>query len=67
MIREILIMLGLRLRFGIFIMKEEFFDKRIKNPTSKWREVSSNVRIHSNDIIVDVLKEVAEAHYSFYN
>ena len=47
--------------------KEEFFDKRIKNPTSKWREVSSNVRIHSNDIIVDVLKEVAEAHNAFYN
>jgi ADP-ribose pyrophosphatase len=47
--------------------KDEYFDKRIKNALSKWREVSSNVRIHSNDIIVDVLKEVAEKHNAFYN
>ena len=47
--------------------KEDFFDKRIKNAPSKWREVSSNVRIISNEIISDVLKEIAELHNGFYN
>ena len=47
--------------------KDEFFDLRIKNVHSKWKEVTSNVRIHSNDIIVDVLKEVAVTHNAFYN
>lgn len=47
--------------------KEDYFDKRIKNAASKWREVSSNVRINSNEIVSDVLKEVAELHNGFYN
>jgi hypothetical protein len=47
--------------------KEEFFDKKIKNPVSKWREVSSNVRINSNEIIADVLKEISDIHNAFYN
>ena len=46
--------------------KEDFFDKRIKNAPSKWREVSSNVK-NSNEIISDVLKEIAEMHDGFYN
>jgi hypothetical protein len=47
--------------------KEDYFDKRIKNPASKWREVSSNVRINSNEIIADVLKEISEIHNAFYS
>ena len=48
--------------------KDDYIDKRIKNEAaSKWREVSSNVRINSNEIISDVLKEVAELHNAFYN
>ena len=47
--------------------KDDFIDKRIKNAASKWREVSSNVRINSNEIVSDVLKEVAELHNGFYN
>ena len=47
--------------------KENVFDKKIKNPAGKWREVSSNVRINSNVIIADVLKEISEVHNAFYN
>ena len=47
--------------------KEDYFDTKIKNPASKWREVSSNVRINSNEIISDALKEISEIHNGFYN
>jgi hypothetical protein len=47
--------------------KEDFLDTKLKNPGSKWREVSSNVRISSNEIIADVLKEISEIHHGFYN
>ena len=47
--------------------KEDYFDKRIKNPASKWREVSSDVRISSNEIIGDALKEITEIHNAFYS
>ncbi|CAF0859038.1 unnamed protein product [Brachionus calyciflorus] len=47
--------------------KDDFFDKRIKNAASKWREVSSNVRINSNEIIGDALKEISEIHNAFFN
>lgn len=47
--------------------KEDVFEKKIKNPESKWREVSSNARINSNEIIADALKEIAEIHNGFYS
>jgi ADP-ribose pyrophosphatase len=47
--------------------KEDVFEKKIKNPESKWREVSSNVRINSNEIIADALKEIADLHNGFYS
>jgi hypothetical protein len=47
--------------------KEDIFEKKIKNPESKWREVSSNVRVNSNEIIADALKEITEIHNGFYN
>ena len=47
--------------------KEDFFDTKIKNPASKWREVSSSVRTSSNEIIADALKEISEIHNAFYN
>jgi hypothetical protein len=47
--------------------KDDFFDKRIKNPGNKWRELSSNVRINTNEIIGDVLKEMSEIHNAFYS
>ena len=47
--------------------KDNVFDKKISNPASKWREVSSNVRINSNSIVADVLKEISEVHNAFYN
>lgn len=47
--------------------KDDVFEKKIKSPESKWREVSSNVRINSNDIIADALKEIAEIHNGFYS
>ena len=47
--------------------KEDIFEKKIKHPESKWREVSSNVRINSNEIIADALKEIAEIHNGFYS
>lgn len=47
--------------------KEDVFEKKIKNPESKWREVSSNVRINSNEIIADALKEIADIHNGFYS
>jgi hypothetical protein len=47
--------------------KDDYFDTKIKNPGSKWREVSSNVRIHSNEIIGDSLKEITEIHNAFYS
>ena len=47
--------------------REDFFDEKISNPQSKWREVSSNVRINTNEIISDALKEVAELHNGFFS
>ncbi len=47
--------------------KQDFFDSKIKNPESKWREVSSNIRIASNEIISDALKEISEIHNGFYS
>lgn len=47
--------------------KDDIFEKKIKNPESKWREVSSNVRINSNEIVADALKEIAEIHNAFYS
>lgn len=47
--------------------KDDEFEKKIKSPESKWREVSSNVRINSNEIIADALKEIAEIHNGFYS
>jgi hypothetical protein len=45
--------------------KDNIFDKKIKNVTGKWREVSSNVRV--DYIVADVLKEISEVHNAFYN
>jgi hypothetical protein len=47
--------------------KDNIFDKKIRNPASKWREISSNVRVNSNAIVADVLKEISEVHNAFYN
>jgi hypothetical protein len=47
--------------------KEDYFDKRIINPGNKWREVCSNVRINTNEIIGDVLKEISELQNAFYS
>ena len=47
--------------------KEESFDVKIKNSMSKWREVTLNVRINSNEIVADALKEVSEIHNAFYH
>ena len=47
--------------------KEECFDDKIKHHASKWREVTSNMRINSNEIVTDVLKEVSEIHNAFYH
>jgi hypothetical protein len=47
--------------------KEDYFDKRITNPGNKWREVCSNVRINTNEIIGDVLKEISEIQNAFYS
>jgi len=47
--------------------KDDFLDNKIHNQSSKWREVSPNIRINSNEIINDVLKDIAETHNAFYN
>lgn len=47
--------------------EHDYFNEKIKHPESKWREVSSNVRIVSNEIISDALKEIAEMHNAFYS
>jgi len=47
--------------------QQDYFNEKIKNPESKWREVSSNVRIVSKEIISDALKEIAEMHNAFYS
>lgn len=47
--------------------REDSFNRRIKNPGNKWREVSSNVRISTNEVIGDVLKEITEIHNAFYS
>jgi hypothetical protein len=47
--------------------KDDYFDKRIINPGNKWREVCSNVRINTSEIIGDVLKEISEIHNAFYS